>query len=113
MTVFGYARVSTRDQDLGAQIAELEAAGCDKIFREKASGAKSDRVELGKLLGKLEAGDVLMAIKEGAFKPEDLIADLHELVSLKKPGRESEREITVFKSVGCALEDLVAAELLL
>jgi len=60
-----------------------------------------------------EAGDVLMAIKEGAFKPEDLIADLHELVSLKKPGRESEREITVFKSVGCALEDLVAAELLL
>ena len=37
MTVYGYARVSTRDQDLAAQDAELRAAGCAKVFREKAS----------------------------------------------------------------------------
>ena len=40
-------------------------------------------------------------------------ADLHELVSGQKPRRRAQEEITVFKSVGCALEDLVAGELLL
>jgi DNA invertase Pin-like site-specific DNA recombinase len=59
MTNYGYARVSTRDQDLAAQLAELEAAGCTKVFREKISGAKTDRAELTKLVSKLEAGDVL------------------------------------------------------
>lgn len=63
MTIYGYARVSTRDQDLGAQTAELEAAGCAKIYREKASGAKSDRAELAKLLGRLETGDVLVVTR--------------------------------------------------
>jgi hypothetical protein len=38
-----YARVSTRDQDLASQIAELQTAGCGNIFKEKASGAKTDR----------------------------------------------------------------------
>jgi CubicO group peptidase (beta-lactamase class C family) len=46
MAVYGYARVSTRDQDLAAQSAELMAAGCAKVFREKVSGAKTDRAEL-------------------------------------------------------------------
>ena len=40
MPMFGYARVSTRDQDFNAQVAELMAAGCAKVYREKASGAK-------------------------------------------------------------------------
>ena len=43
MTVYGYARVSTRDQDLIAQDAELMAAGCAKVFKEKISGAKTDQ----------------------------------------------------------------------
>src|SRR5262245_5166112 len=60
MAVFGYARVSTRDQDLSGQVAELEATGCAKVFREKASGAKSDRAELAKLIGRLVQGDVLV-----------------------------------------------------
>jgi DNA invertase Pin-like site-specific DNA recombinase len=60
MTIYGYARVSTRDQDLAAQEAELMAAGCAKVFKEKVSGAKTDRAELAKLLRRIEAGDVLI-----------------------------------------------------
>ena len=59
MTMFGYARVSTRDQDFAGQVAELTAAGCAKVFREKASGAKRDRAELTKVIAKLEVGDIL------------------------------------------------------
>ena len=43
MTMFGYARVSTRDQDTALQVGELMNAGCAKVYREKASGAKSRR----------------------------------------------------------------------
>ena len=60
-----------------------------------------------------EAGDLLMPMNEDVIKREDLMGDLHELVTRKKPGRKSDDDITLFKSVGCALEDLVAAELLL
>ena len=60
-----------------------------------------------------EAGEILIPMGEGVLKREDLAADLHELVAGKKPGRASQEDITVFKSVGCALEDLAAAELLL
>ena len=60
MALIGYARVSTNGQDLAGQIAELQAAGCVKIYREKISGAKSDRQELRKLLRAIEPGDVLM-----------------------------------------------------
>jgi DNA invertase Pin-like site-specific DNA recombinase len=63
MAIFGYARVSTRDQDLGSQIAELQAAGCGNIFKEKASGAKTDRPELAKAIRRLEAGDVLVVTR--------------------------------------------------
>jgi DNA invertase Pin-like site-specific DNA recombinase len=63
MAIIGYARVSTNGQDLAGQIAELDAAGCTKVYREKASGAKTDRAELAKLLGKLDAGDVLIVTR--------------------------------------------------
>lgn len=58
-----------------------------------------------------EAGDLLIPMREGVIGAEHVIADLHELASGKKPGRISAGEITVFKSVGCALEDLVTATL--
>jgi hypothetical protein len=57
MTIYGYARVSTRDQDLIAQDAELMAAGCAKVFKEKISGAKTDRPELAKGIRRLEPGE--------------------------------------------------------
>ena len=63
MAIFGYARVSTRDQDLAAQDAALMAAGCAKVFREKISGAKTDRPELAKAIRRLQPGDVLMVAR--------------------------------------------------
>jgi DNA invertase Pin-like site-specific DNA recombinase len=60
MAKLGYARVSTNGQDLAGQVADLQAAGCSKIYREKVSGAKTDRPELAKLLRAIEPGDVLV-----------------------------------------------------
>lgn len=50
MATIGYASVSTKDQDLELQIEKLTEYGCEKIFREKQSGARSDREELAKAL---------------------------------------------------------------
>ncbi len=59
-----------------------------------------------------EAGDVLIPMQEGKIGRAHIVGDLHELVSGKKPGRTNPADITLFKSVGCALEDLATAELL-
>ena len=58
-----------------------------------------------------EAGDLLIPLQRGVISDSHLAADLRELVSGKKPARASADQITLFKSVGCALEDLVAAQL--
>jgi DNA invertase Pin-like site-specific DNA recombinase len=63
MTIYGYARVSTDGQTLAAQDAALHAAGCAKVFSEKVSGAKTDRAELGKMLKKLDQGDVVIVTR--------------------------------------------------
>jgi DNA invertase Pin-like site-specific DNA recombinase len=60
MASIGYARVSTRDQDFNGQVAELEAAGCSRIYQEKESGARSDRPELHRAITALGQGDVLV-----------------------------------------------------
>jgi ornithine cyclodeaminase len=58
-----------------------------------------------------EAGDILMPIAQGIIRKEHVTADLHELLSGEKPGRQNSEEITLFKSVGHAYEDLIAANL--
>jgi DNA invertase Pin-like site-specific DNA recombinase len=60
---YGYARVSTDGQSVDAQVRQLTRAGCKKVFRETASGAKTDRTQLRRALAQLNAGDVLMVTR--------------------------------------------------
>jgi DNA invertase Pin-like site-specific DNA recombinase len=61
--IIGYARVSTDGQGLDAQDAALRAAGCEKVFAEKVSGAKTDRQQLAKAIAALSEGDTLIVTK--------------------------------------------------
>ncbi len=90
---FGYARVSTKDQNLEAQLDALASASCDKIITEKASGNGSkERPELDRLVENLRKGDVLVVYKldrlgRSTFKLLGLTEELQgrgvEFVSLK------------------------------
>lgn len=74
---------------------------------------KRGRVVVDTYEGSLkEAGDVLIPIKNNVIERSHIVADLHEIAGGKKLGRTSPDEITLFKSVGCALEDLVTAQLI-
>ena len=64
---YGYARVSTRHQDLEGQLRQLEEEHCDKIFFEKITGTKSDRPEFQKLLQTVQVGDTLVVTKLDRF----------------------------------------------
>src|ERR1700759_1195487 len=59
----GYARVSTGDQNLDVQCQRLSAAGCEKLFEEKISGARRNRPKLERLIEQLRKGDILMVTR--------------------------------------------------
>lgn len=61
--LIGYARVSTRGQDLDQQRATLAATGCARLFEEKLSGAKRDRPELVRMLDYLQPGNVVVVTR--------------------------------------------------
>lgn len=77
MAVFGYARVSTLEQNLDAQKDELLKYGCSKIFFEKASGKNVERAELKKLLDALRENDVVVV-----YKLDRLGRSLKDLIEL-------------------------------
>ncbi len=60
---FGYARVSTADQNLDLQIDALQKEGCEKIFKDKISGAKIERPEFDKMRQLLREGDIVVVYK--------------------------------------------------
>ncbi len=88
--LFGYARVSTDDQDLTNQRAELQAAGCIKLFSEKITGTRRDRPELGRMLDHLRAGDVVTVTRLDrlARGTRDLL-DIAEQLQAKGAGLRS------------------------
>jgi DNA invertase Pin-like site-specific DNA recombinase len=87
---YGYARVSSDGQSVDAQVRQLTKAGCKKVFREVASGAKTDRAQLRRLLDVLEAGDVLTVTRLDrlARSTRDLLNTL-EAITGKKAGFKS------------------------
>ena len=99
--IYGYARVSTDGQTVGAQVEALTAAGAAKVFRETASGAKTDRAQLRKALDALEAGDVLMVTRLDrlARSTRDLLNTLATITE-RKAG---------FRSLGDAWADTTTA----
>jgi DNA invertase Pin-like site-specific DNA recombinase len=81
--IFGYARVSTDAQDLTAQLRDLKAAGCERLFKEKVTGATADRPQLKKLMATVEHGDVVIvaAVDRLSRDTTDLMViarDLHK-----------------------------------
>jgi DNA invertase Pin-like site-specific DNA recombinase len=88
--MIGYARVSTGGQDLDQQRAALKAAGCKRIYEEKASGAKRSRPELAKMLDSLRAGDVVTMIRLDrlARSTRDLL-DIAERLDAAEAGLKS------------------------
>ena len=77
----GYARVSTGDQNLDAQIDELEDAGCERIYKEKASGAAKERPELERCMAELRDGDALVVWRLDRFgrSLKDLVSKMQDL----------------------------------
>lgn len=75
--IYGYARVSTKDQVLDLQIDALKNAGCQKIFNEVAKGAKADRPEWLKLLSEIQKGDTLIV-----WKLDRMGRSLHHLIKV-------------------------------
>src|SRR5467141_3922879 len=61
--IYGYARVSTDGQSVTAQVAALRKHGANKVFREVASGAKTERAQLRRVLAQLDPGDVLLVTR--------------------------------------------------
>lgn len=88
--IYGYARVSTDGQGVAAQVAALTAAGAEKVFREVASGAQTDRAQLRRALAVLDAGDVLLVTRldRRARSSRDLLNTLATITG-KKAGFRS------------------------
>ncbi|MGH7099648.1 MAG: recombinase family protein [Stellaceae bacterium] len=86
----GYARVSTEDQNLDLQRTVLGAAGCDRIYEEKLSGASRNRPELARLLDHLRRGDVVVVTRLDrlARSTRDLL-DIAELIKEAEAGLRS------------------------
>jgi DNA invertase Pin-like site-specific DNA recombinase len=99
--IYGYARVSTDGQSVTAQVKDLRAAGAEKVFRETASGAKTDRLQLRRALEKLDADDVLIVTRLDrlARSTRDL---LNTLAAIAAKG-------ATFRSLGDAWADTTTA----
>ena len=87
MSLYGYARVSTDDQDLALQLDALEQAGCAEphLFTDKISGAKTERPGLDACLAKLQSGDTLLV-----WRLDRLGRSMAHLVSLVEELRQKD-----------------------
>ncbi|WP_027132561.1 recombinase family protein [Geminicoccus roseus] len=110
MPVYGYARVSTLDQDLTLQKTALKAAGCSVIRAEKASGSRRDgRTELQVLLDFVQPGDTLVVtrIDRLARSMKDLQDIVHELKAKGVSLKATEQPIDTGTAAGKAFLDML------
>jgi DNA invertase Pin-like site-specific DNA recombinase len=99
--IYGYARVSTDGQSVNAQVAALRRHGAGKVFREVASGAKTNRTQLRRVIDQLDTGDVLLVthLNRLARSTRDLLNTLAAIAD-RKAG---------FRSLGDAWADTTTA----
>jgi DNA invertase Pin-like site-specific DNA recombinase len=76
---YGYARVSTDDQNADAQVRDLEKAGCEKVFTDVISGSKRERASLDAVMAAVTSGDVLVVWKLDRLGRS--LGDLKDIVS--------------------------------
>jgi len=102
MTMIGYARVSTQDQDLSGQLAALKGAGATVIHSEKISGVRADRPKLAKLMASLSKGDVVVVTKLDRLgrSTRELLDLLHRI----------EEAGAAFKSLGDPMFDTTTSQ---
>lgn len=99
----------------GALLREGQHLDLVGSYKKDTREADDDVIKKGSLFvdtfqgGLKESGDVVIPLQTGLISEKDVLADLHLLTKLEHSGRSSENEITVFKSVGHASEDLMAA----
>ncbi len=110
MTIYGYARVSTTDQDLAIQVEALRLAGCELIREEKRSGTSMEgRQELETLLAFIRPGDVLMVTRVDRLARS--IGDLQDIVrALRAKGaalKATEQPIDTSTAAGKAFLDML------
>lgn len=99
--LIGYARISTSEQDTKAQVAALQSAGCELVFREKASGGRWERPELHRLLSQLRKGDVVVV-----WKLDRLSRSLKDVLMLMEAIQKAKAG---FKSLTEAIDTTTAA----
>ncbi|WP_067728859.1 recombinase family protein [Oceanobacillus damuensis] len=113
--IFGYARVSTKDQNLDRQIKELEKFGCDRILREKQSGKNFERPVYKEMRSKMRFGDVLVVHDLSRFgrnkqeikeEWEELVKEEIDIVVLNMPILDT-RKYKELEGVGQLVSDLV------
>ncbi|PFW43782.1 recombinase family protein [Priestia megaterium] len=124
MTVYGYARVSTKGQNLSRQLKSLEAAGCETIFEDKLTGTTRKRPALEELFSTIKEGDVIIIhdLTRISRSTQDLLNIVKEL-SDKGVGLRSLKEawldttsqnaqsnfmLTIFAALGQLERDLIA-----
>ncbi|MDR3701068.1 MAG: recombinase family protein [Candidatus Sulfopaludibacter sp.] len=109
--LIGYARVSTEDQDTAVQVKALKAAGCERIFREKASGGRWDRPELHRLLAQLRKPDVLVVWKLDRLSRSlrDVLTIMDRLAEAKAGFRSLTEAIDTTTPAGRMMMQMVGA----
>ncbi|MGC9949385.1 MAG: ornithine cyclodeaminase family protein [Bryobacteraceae bacterium] len=95
----------------GAHVVSVGACRPNQREMDPALVARARLVVDSRASAFQESGDIVMGLGEGRFAPSHVVAELGEVVSGGAPGRTAAQEITVFKSLGLAVEDLAAARL--